>query len=301
MSEDLPIIEVVDEVGSTNAEMKARGREGAPHGAALRACVQTAGRGQRAHTWCSPEGGLYLSVLVRPEVPREALPALPVACALGVLGALREVGCPRARLKWPNDIVVGHRKLAGILTELATSEEGLFAVCGIGVNMNVPSLSFPPSSQEGRSVSPLQPTSLFNELSITVKAPSLDELAAHIRAGILDAVDGWVAAYGQSGAYQGLPRLSARTSGVETARWLEDPVRGGAEGPLAPLLAPYNASLAFIGERVRVVAFDGEEVAQGMFLGVDGYGHALVSQRDSVIGTYDAADVSIRPTLGLGV
>lgn len=292
----VPPIEVLDEIGSTNAELKERGCQGAPHGSAIRARVQTAGRGQRAHTWSSPEGGLYLSVLVRPEVPSEALPALPVACALGVLGALREVGCPRARLKWPNDIVVGHRKLAGILAELATSKEGLFAVCGVGVNMNVPSLA-----QGGEGARALQPTGLFNELSVTAQAPTLDELAERIRARILDAVDGWVDAYGQSGAYLGLAKPGARTSGGEHARWIEDPVRGGAEGPLAPLLAPYNASLAFIGERVRVVAIDGEEIAQGMFLGVDGYGHALISQRDSVVGTYDAVDVSIRPVLELGI
>lgn len=292
MGESLPPIEVVDEIGSTNAEMKSRGCEGAPHGAALRARIQTAGRGQRAHTWCSPVGGLYLTVLIRPEVPRTALPALPVACALGVLDALREVGCPRARLKWPNDIVVGHRKLAGILTELASSEEGPFAVCGIGVNMEAPAIA-----QGDGCVAALSPAGLAGELSVTAQLPTLAELAELIRAKVLGSVSGWTEAYGQSGAYQGLPRLGSRVSGVEPARWVEDPVRGGAEGPLAPLLAPYNASLAFIGERVRVVAIDGEEMAQGMFLGVDGYGHALVAQRDSVVGTYDAARASIRPVL----
>ncbi|MFR3451546.1 MAG: hypothetical protein ACLTSX_08070 [Collinsella sp.] len=66
---------MVDEIGSTNAEMKRRGREGAPHGAALRARVQTAGRGQRTHVGASPAGGLYLSVLLRPDVSATALPA----------------------------------------------------------------------------------------------------------------------------------------------------------------------------------------------------------------------------------
>ena len=79
MGENLPLIEVVDEIGSTNAEMKRRGREGAPHGAALRARVQTAGRGQRTHMWASPAGGLYLSVLLRPDVSATALPALPLS------------------------------------------------------------------------------------------------------------------------------------------------------------------------------------------------------------------------------
>lgn len=291
----LPSVEVVDEIGSTNAEMKARGRVGAPHGAALRARVQTAGRGQRAHGWTSPAGGLYLSILIRPHVPSEALPALPVACALGVLGALREAGCPRVRLKWPNDVVVGHRKLAGILTELASSGDEVFAVCGVGVNMDAPSVS-----SRGGSVSALHPTGLRAELSASAEIPTLDALAELVRRRVVEAVDGWSDAYGQSGAYRGLPRPGAHVSGEDTDRWIEDPVRGGAEGPLAPLLAPYNASLAFVGEQVRVFAIDGEERAQGTFLGVDGYGHALVAQLDGSVGTYDAVDVSIRPIRALG-
>ena len=102
-------------------------------------------------------------------------------------------------------------------------------------------------------------------------------------------------AYGQSGAYRGLPKPGSRVLGPDTTRWIEDPVRAGAEGPLAPLLAPYNACLAFVGHAVRVFAIDGEERARGTFLGVDGYGHALVALQDGAVGTYDAANVSIRP------
>lgn len=365
-------IEVFDELESTNAAMKARGRAGASHGAALRARVQTAGRGQRAHTWSSPEGGLYLSILIRPEVPRDALPGLPVACALGALRALREAGCPRASLKWPNDIVVGRRKLAGMLTELSSSKEGVFAVYGIGVNMKAPvidatgptaapdpiaatypgvatgsvaaaapgattgsaagsgtttsldSASRPcaqagpgtmtgpgsatgaidaaassatagPTAAAGLGPAPLAPAGLLEELAAGVQPPSLDCLAELVRTRVLESVDEWMDAYGQSGAYRGLPKPGSRVLGPDTTRWIEDPVRAGAEGPLAPLLAPYNACLAFVGHAVRVFAIDGEERARGTFLGVDGYGHALVALQDGAVGTYDAANVSIRP------
>ena len=91
--------------------------------------------------------------------------------------------------------------------------------------------------------------------------------------------------------YRGLPKPGSRVLGPDTTRWIEDPVRRGAEGPLAPLLAPYNACLAFVGHAVRVFAIDGEERARGTFLGVDGYGHALVALRDGAVGTYDAANV----------
>lgn len=319
-------IEVFDELESTNAAMKARGRAGALHGAALRARVQTAGRGQRAHTWSSPEGGLYLSILIRPGVPRDALPGLPVACALGALRALREAGCPRASLKWPNDIVVGRRKLAGMLTELSSSKEGVFAVYGIGVNMKAPAIAatvptaapdpiaatYPgvatgsvaaaassatagPTTAGGLGPAPLAPTGLLEELAAGVQPPSLDRLAELVRARVLESVDEWMDAYGQSGAYRGLSKPGSRVLGPDTTRWIEDPVRGGAEGPLAPLLAPYNACLAFVGHAVRVFAIDGEERARGTFLGVDGYGHALVALQDGAVGTYDAANVSIRP------
>lgn len=313
-------IEVFDELESTNAAMKARGRAGALHGAALRARVQTAGRGQRAHTWSSPEGGLYLSILIRPEVPRDALPGLPVACALGALRALREAGCPRASLKWPNDIVVGRRKLAGMLTELSSSKEGVFAVYGIGVNMKAPviaatgptaapdpiaaagsvaaaasSAAAGPTAAAGLGPAPLAPAGLLEELAVGVQPPSLDRLAELVRARVLESVDEWMDAYGQSGAYRGLPKPGSRVLGPDTTHWIEDPVRGGAEGPLAPLLAPYNACLAFVGHAVRVFAIDGEERARGTFLGVDGYGHALVALQDGAVGTYDAANVSIRP------
>lgn len=293
--DSLEPIELRSEVPSTNAEMKRRGRVGAPHGAALRALVQTAGRGQRSHDWASPEGGLYLSVLIRPEVPGEALPALPVACALGALGALREVGCPRARLKWPNDIVVGNHKLAGILTELVATGEDVFAVCGIGVNMEAPVVS----TRSG-SIAALHPTGLLDELAPGMTPPSLEDLAELVRKRILDAASDWEAAYGKTVAYRGSGRPGVRVPGYDIARWAEDPVRGGAEGPLAPLLAPYNACLAFVGQRVRVYAIDGEERAQGTFLGVDGYGRALVAQRDGSVAGYDAADVSIRPLSLMG-
>lgn len=319
-------IEVFDELESTNAAMKARGRAGALHGAALRARVQTAGRGQRAHTWSSPEGGLYLSILIRPGVPRDALPGLPVACALGALRALREAGCPRASLKWPNDIVVGRRKLAGMLTELSSSKEGVFAVYGIGVNMKAPVIdatvptaapdpiaaTYPgvatglvaaaapsatagPTAAGGLGPAPLVPAGLLEELAAGVQPPSLDCLAELVRTRVLESVDEWMDAYGQSGAHRGLPKPGSRVLGPDTTRWVEDPVRGGAEGPLAPLLAPYNACLAFVGHAVRVFAIDGEERARGTFLGVDGYGHALVALQDGAVGTYDAANVSIRP------
>lgn len=281
---ELPPIEVVDEVGSTNVEVMARGRAGAPHGSALRARVQTAGRGQRAHVWTSPAGGLYLSVLVRPRVSGEMLPGLPIACALGALSALRAAGCPAAMLKWPNDVVVGSRKLAGILTELAVSPDGAFAVCGVGVNMRAPAL---PRRDPQGGPGPLDPTGLIDEIGRSGApepllpgisgdlvseggAIDLDVLAEGVRRGILDAVADW-------------ERSAASAPGV------------GTRGPLDALLDPYHDALAFLGERVRVHAIDGAELTQGVFKGVDANGLALVEGDDGSIVPYDSSCASIRP------
>lgn len=73
---------VLESVGSTNEELMSRARAGAPHGMAIRARTQTAGRGRRAHNWASPDGGLYLSILLRPDLAPTQLPGIPVALSL---------------------------------------------------------------------------------------------------------------------------------------------------------------------------------------------------------------------------
>lgn len=257
----LPPIVVLDRVGSTNAELLQRGREGAPHGAAIRAQMQTAGRGRRAHRWTSPEGGLYLSVLIRPHVASAQLPGLPVACALGVVSTLQAAGCSRARLKWPNDVVVGHAKLAGILTELSHDGSGPFAVCGVGVNMQDP--------DEGACLDgALRPASFTGSLDEGVAMPSLQELAGQVRAGIVDEAERWE--HGLIGAGEGV-------------------------APLTGIVDAYNACLAFRGKRVSVHAIDGPAAGFGVLLGVDEWGYALVEDDMGQVLRLDASQASIRP------
>ena len=128
------LLRVVDVTTSTNDDAREAAREGAPHGSAVAARVQTAGRGRRGHVWESPRGSLYLSCVLRPSVPMHFFTGLPAVCALGVLDCLRDdLGIAQAALKWPNDIVAGPSKLAGILVEAGSSAMGTFAVCGVGV------------------------------------------------------------------------------------------------------------------------------------------------------------------------
>ena len=131
------LMQVLDEISSTNDEALAAGRAGAPHGWAVAARRQTAGRGRRGHVWESPAGNLYLSVVLRPEVAPSRLPGLAAACGLGVLDGLEALGVSNeALLKWHNDVLARGRKLAGVLVEAGRDEAGgTFAVCGVGLNL----------------------------------------------------------------------------------------------------------------------------------------------------------------------
>ncbi|HVO09977.1 MAG TPA: biotin--[acetyl-CoA-carboxylase] ligase [Vicinamibacteria bacterium] len=119
---------------STNDRVKELAREGARDGVAVLADEQTGGRGREGRSWSSPPGGLYLSVLRRPG--EGALGLLPLAAGLAVADAVAGEAGIAAELKWPNDVVVGGRKLAGVLSEASTGAGGLeWVVVGIGVNV----------------------------------------------------------------------------------------------------------------------------------------------------------------------
>ena len=122
-----------DELGSTSDRVKALARDGAPEWTVVLADVQAGGRGREGRRWVSPAGGLYLSVLLRPRSPQLSL--LPLAAGVAVAEAAAELGVA-TELKWPNDVLVSGRKLAGILAEAASSPSGVeWVALGIGVNV----------------------------------------------------------------------------------------------------------------------------------------------------------------------
>lgn len=120
---------------STNADVAALARAGAPHGTAVLASRQTAGRGRLGRSWESPEGGVYVSGLLRPALPPSALTGLPLAIAVGVAGELGRFGV-EAGVKWPNDLLVPGGKLAGVLLEISgEADRTEWVVVGVGVNV----------------------------------------------------------------------------------------------------------------------------------------------------------------------
>jgi BirA family biotin operon repressor/biotin-[acetyl-CoA-carboxylase] ligase len=131
-------VEVVYEVASTNAVLADRARAGADDGVVLIAEHQAAGRGRLDRTWSSPpRAGITMSVLVRPgAVPVARWSWIPLLTGLAVAAALRTVTGVAAGLKWPNDVVVDDRKLAGILVERVESDHGAAAVIGMGINVS---------------------------------------------------------------------------------------------------------------------------------------------------------------------
>ncbi|MHB8804367.1 MAG: biotin--[acetyl-CoA-carboxylase] ligase [Coriobacteriia bacterium] len=124
------------ETVSTNDDAKRLARAGAPEGSLVVAARQTGGRGRFDRTWTSPEGGAYTSCVLRPTLPPAAIAPLALVAAVGVAEGLAELGLD-ARLKWPNDIEVGGRKLAGILLEMAAEADRTeWVVLGCGLNVS---------------------------------------------------------------------------------------------------------------------------------------------------------------------
>ncbi len=133
-------VDILETIDSTNAYVKECAKLSAPHGFVAAAETQTRGRGRFDRAWFSAPGeGLYFSILLRPEMPLNEAPRLPLLAALAVCEALRRVAGVEAQIKWPNDVLIGGRKCCGILLETGMTAEGrYFAVLGIGVNVNMP-------------------------------------------------------------------------------------------------------------------------------------------------------------------
>lgn len=145
-------IEVRSSVSSTNALLKERAAEGAPEGTVLIASEQTAGRGRFSRRFYSPAGsGVYMSILLRPDIPCESAVLITTAAAVAAAEAAEALSGKSAGIKWVNDVLIGGKKICGILTEASVNiESGVFdyAVVGIGINAYAPKEGFPPEISE---------------------------------------------------------------------------------------------------------------------------------------------------------
>ncbi len=136
---------VLYEVDSTNAYARGLAKNGAPEGTAVIAAVQTAGKGRMGRRFYSPEGGVYMSVVLRPELSPEDTLFITTAAAAAAADTIEKIGGRETKIKWVNDIYIDGKKVCGILTEGGSSraERLDYAILGIGINLQAPKGGFP--------------------------------------------------------------------------------------------------------------------------------------------------------------
>lgn len=129
----------LDEVDSTNTQVRRLAEQGAPEGTLVVAEQQNAGKGRRGRGWVGPKGsGVWMSFLLRPDFAPESASMLTLVAAMAVADGIREVSRVDCRIKWPNDIVADGKKLCGILTEMSSEMDGIhYVIVGIGINVGI--------------------------------------------------------------------------------------------------------------------------------------------------------------------
>lgn len=191
-----------ESLASSNDLAKQRARAGAVGGTLIVAGRQTTGHGRLGREWLSPPGGLWMTVILRPDIALVKATRLAVVTAVVVARALEETAQVRPAIKWPNDILLGGKKMAGILIEISAEMQTLsYAVVGVGINANLAVDSLP-ASLAGSATSLLQ---------VTGKRVDRARLAAAISEGLLEAsgrlddeaMNDWIGEWGRRSAVLG--------------------------------------------------------------------------------------------------
>lgn len=279
-------VHFVDTCESTNDLAIEAGRSGAPHGAACATCCQTQGRGRRGHSWQTPQGNLALSIVLRPQIASHLFIVLPTLVAMGVYDALQEMGLKnRVGIKWPNDIVATtadnladpvefiapvdrpcyDRKLAGVLVEAKVSQQGPFAVAGIGLNLHAFSCEQARCTHNQQDpVATLEPISLDELVEGEIVA---EKLAVYI-------------------TFYVLKRVDAYATSVKAGRT--------AAGPMAPILSEYFDMIPMLGKYVVALKSDGAPAMVGTFGGIDTWGRAILVDDQGKEHAFASEVVSLR-------
>lgn len=171
-------------IDSTNTRARELAAAGAPHGTLVTASEQSAGRGRQGRTWSAPPGRALLSSLILREPPR-LLSLLAGVAVAEVAESLASTG-PSAAVKWPNDVLIEGRKVAGILVEGRPAER--WAVLGIGVNVALRADDFPPALRETAATLGLDPAAL--EPALTALMEALAKWLRQPPEAVLDAMRG---------------------------------------------------------------------------------------------------------------
>ena len=235
-------LHVKTQTTSTNDDAKQLAQEGAPQGTVVLAEQQHQGRGRQGRSFASPAGvGIYMSLLLRPEIEISRLPQLALVAAVATAAAIAEMSALPVELKWPNDVMIGNKKMGGILTEsVFRADLSAVAIVGIGINVNTALEQFPSELRH-------QVTSLALAAGRFVSRPSLI-------AAILNRLEPLYHTFQQQGLAPILPhwlhygRIAGKPVRCSTARGVEEGVVLGLDEDGALLVRGPDDS------RLRVVS-----------------------------------------------
>lgn len=224
-------------VASTQGEAAGLATAGASEGTVVTATHQSAGRGRRGHEWLDAPGeSLLMSIVLRPRIPPNLTPQLSLVAAVGVVDALGRTGVTGA-IRWPNDVMVGERKICGMLPEAVTARDGTLDHVILGIGLNVNQRDFPTSIR-----------TLATSVRIeTGREHAVDEMLNAVLAGL----EGWYGRFVKGGLDAVHPAWLKRAQGIGRRTRAADGREGVAVG-----LAADGALLLRTdgGETVRVVA-----------------------------------------------
>ncbi len=259
-----------EQTASTNADLLAWVRSGSAELAPLLRVAghQTAGRGRQGRAWMDDEHGSLLASLAWPFAPGTAISGLSVAVGVWLAQCLHGLGATQARLKWPNDVLLHDRKLAGVLVELADTPQARWAVIGVGLNLR-------------------SPTDLPE--AIGLDACDLPQHATHCpkAAGARENLD---PSQDRLGSPQAHPSRWDVLQRLTPAMLAALPIF--AQTGLAPWTQTWNTLHAWNGEPVEML--DRGELRQtGLALGVDDSGHLLLQTAEG-LRRVASGDVSLR-------
>ena len=160
-------IHLFPEIASTNTLAMEMASRGSAEGTVVIAELQTSGKGRLGRKWVSPKGNLYLSIILRPDIPMHKAPIITLMGAVAVTSAIRNMCGVQAAIKWPNDILIANKKVSGLLTEMSAEQDRIrHLVIGIGVDVNMELGTLPPD------IRPLV-TTLSAEVGIKINRTAL--------------------------------------------------------------------------------------------------------------------------------
>ena len=283
---------MVEETGSTNADLLVKARSGADEGLVLVAEAQTSGRGRMGRRWISPpRRALTFSVLLRPAVPAGLLGWVPLLAGVAVASALQQTAGVDARLKWPNDVLVDGAKIAGILAE----RWGNAVVIGTGINV---------LQQRGELPVPTATSLLVAQGAGVAAAHAAGAGPAAARAaGPAAARAAGAAEVGGAGPAEGAADGADMRERLLTAvldqlarwyrAWLDQPQPGDADG--CGLRAEYLRHSGTVGAAVTVILPGGQNLT-GMAAGIDAAGRLEIRTGTGLVQVSAGDVVHLRGT-----